>query len=220
MGATSFAGARGALFALANLSFGASVVLYNAFLPEIASEALDATVVNMRFVKPLDADLVRRLQQYERYKKAALDIDTLPRQERDVWQASADLRDRPAVRTLPQIDLQEMLLAFRDVALRAQMFSHHHVKREPLSVRERMSDVLAALEAGEFVDFVQLFRPEEGRMGVTVTFVAILELMRETLIDIVQTEPMAPLHVRRAGPVRTLHLVPESEPSEPQESVP
>jgi segregation and condensation protein A len=153
------------------------------------------------------ADLVRRLQQYERYKKAALDIDTLPRQERDVWQASADLRDRPAVRTLPQIDLQEMLLAFRDVALRAQMFSHHHVKREPLSVRERMSDVLAALEQGAFVEFAALFRPEEGRMGVTVTFIALLELMREGLIEVVQAELLAPLHVRRSSTNRRLELV-------------
>ena len=166
------------------------------------------------------AELVRRLQEYARFKRAALDVDQLVRLERDVWQASAEMRERPVARVLPQVTLREMLLAFRDVAARSQMFARHHVQREPLSVRERMSDVLAALEAGEFVDFVQLFRPEEGRMGVTVTFVAILELMRETLIDIVQTEPMAPLHVRRAGPVRTLHLVPESEPSEPQESVP
>ncbi|MGB8692759.1 MAG: segregation/condensation protein A [Steroidobacteraceae bacterium] len=166
------------------------------------------------------AELVRRLQEYERFKRAALDVDQLVRLERDVWQASAELRDRPVARVLPQVTLREMLLAFRDVAARSQMFARHHVQREPLSVRERMSDVLAALEAGEFVDFVQLFRPAEGRMGVTVTFVAILELMREALIDIVQTEPMAPLHVRRAGPVRTLHLVPEGEPSEPQESVP
>ena len=166
------------------------------------------------------AELVRRLQEYERFKRAALDVDQLERLERDVWQASAEMRERAVARLLPQVTLREMLLAFREVASRSQMFARHHVQREPLSVRERMSDVLAALEAGEFVDFVQLFRPAEGRMGVTVTFVAILELMREALIDIVQTEPMAPLHVRRAGPVRTLHLVAESEASEQQESVP
>ena len=166
------------------------------------------------------AELVRRLQEYERFKRAALDVDQLERLERDVWQASAEMRERPVARLLPQVTLREMLLAFRDVASRSQMFARHHVQREPLSVRERMSDVLAALEAGEFVDFVQLFRPAEGRMGVAVTFVAILELMREALIDIVQTEPMAPLHVRRAAPVRTLHLVAESEASEQQESVP
>ena len=159
------------------------------------------------------AELVRRLQEYERFKRAAQEVDQLPRLERDVWQASAELRDRPVARVLPQVTLREMLLAFREVATRSQMYAHHHVQRERLSVRERMSHVLATLESGEFVDFVQLFQPEEGRMGVTVTFVAILELMREGLIDIVQTEPMAPLHVRRAGPVRTLHLVPGGEDS-------
>lgn len=153
------------------------------------------------------AELVRRLQQYERFKKAAMDIDQLERLERDVWQASADLRDRPVAKTLPQVELREMLLAFRDVALRAQMFSHHHVKREPLSIRARMSDVLSAVEEGAFVDFVSLFRAEEGRMGVTVTFVAILELLREGLIDVVQTEPLAPLHVRKVPATPKLQLL-------------
>ena len=157
------------------------------------------------------AELVRRLQEYERFKRAASDVDQLPRLERDVFQASAELRERPVVRSLPQVTLREMLLAFRDVATRSQMFAHLHVQREPLSVRERMSSVLAALEHGDFVDFVRLFSPSEGRMGVTVTFVAILELLREGLIEIVQTEPMAPLHVRRAEPAPALQLVPTGE---------
>jgi segregation and condensation protein A len=153
------------------------------------------------------AELVRRLQQYERFKKAALDIDQLERLERDVWQASAELRDRPVAKSLPQVELREMLLAFKDVALRAQMFSHHHVQREPLSIRARMSDILSAVQEGAFVDFVALFRAEEGRMGVTVTFVAILELLREGLIDVVQTEPLAPLHVRKVPAAPKLQLV-------------
>ena len=161
------------------------------------------------------AELVRRLQEYERFKRAASDVDQLVRLERDVFQASAELRDRPVTRALPQVTLREMLLAFREVATRSQMFAHLHVQREPLSVRERMSSVLAALEAGEFVEFVRLFTPEEGRMGVAVTFVAILELLREGLIDIVQAEAMAPLHVRRAASVRTLQLVPGTEREQP-----
>jgi segregation and condensation protein A len=100
-----------------------------------------------------------------------------------------------------------MLVAFKDVVARAEMFAHHHIQRERLSVGERMSDILAALRTGAFVPFMQLFRPQEGRMGVTVTFVAILELMREGLIDIVQAQPYAPLHVRAASPGRTLHIV-------------
>jgi segregation and condensation protein A len=160
------------------------------------------------------AELVRRLQEYERFKRAASDVDQLVRLERDVFQASAELRERPVARVLPQVALREMLLAFREVATRAQMFAHHHIQREPLSVRERMSSILAALEPGVFTDFVRLFSATEGRMGVTVTFVAILELLREGLIEIVQTEALAPLHVRRATTAPTLHIVPESgEPS-------
>jgi segregation and condensation protein A len=153
------------------------------------------------------AELVRRLQEYERFKRAAADIDAIPRLERDVWQASVELRDRPVTRSLPQVTLQEMLLAFKEVAVRAAMFAHHHVRREPLSMRERMSNILAALEQGSFLEFGRLFTIEEGRAGVTVTFIAILELMREGLIDIMQTEAYAPLHVRAAAANRTLHLV-------------
>jgi len=151
------------------------------------------------------AELVRRLQEYERFKRAAEGIDQLERLERDVWPASAPLKERQVVRALPQLTLQEMLLAFKDVVARSQMFAHHHIQRERLSVGERMSDILARLGHSGFLPFTALFQPQEGRMGITVTFVAILELMREGLIDIVQTEPYAPLHVRAAGP--QLHLV-------------
>jgi len=160
------------------------------------------------------AELVRRLQEYERYKRAAERIDALPRLERDVWGASAELKERLVVRTLPQITLQELLIAFKEVVARAEMFAHHHVQRERLSVGERMSDILAALGTGGFLPFTQLFRPEEGRMGVTVTFVAILELMREGLIDIVQAQAYAPLHVRATGPARMLHVVADNPPDE------
>ncbi|HRX90898.1 MAG TPA: ScpA family protein, partial [Steroidobacteraceae bacterium] len=135
------------------------------------------------------AELVRRLQQYERFKRAAENIDRLPRLERDTWTATIDFSARKAARPVPQVALQEMLLAFRDVVQRAELFAHHHIQRERLSVRERMSSILAALEQSSFVEFAQLFKPEEGRMGVTITFVAILEMMREGLIDIVQSEP-------------------------------
>jgi segregation and condensation protein A len=153
------------------------------------------------------AELVRRLQEYERFKRAAEQIDTLPRLERDVWSVSAELKERRVARALPQVTLQELLIAFKDVVGRAEMFAHHHVQREQLSVGERMSDILAALAAGGFLPFMQLFRPEEGRMGVTVTFVAILELMREGLIDIVQAQPYAPLHVRATAPAPVLRVV-------------
>jgi segregation and condensation protein A len=161
------------------------------------------------------AELVRRLQEYERFKRAAQGIDALPRFERDVWPTSAELKERQLLRTLPQVTLQEMLIAFKEVVARSQMFAHHHIERERLSVGERMSDILAALGSEGFMPFMQLFRPEEGRMGITVTFVAILELMREGLIDIVQAEAYAPLHVRAAAPGRTLHVVADNTPTVP-----
>jgi segregation and condensation protein A len=159
------------------------------------------------------AELVRRLQEYERFKKAAEDIDRLTRMERDTLPASADLVERKVVKILPQVSLQEMLLAFKDVLSRAEMFSHHHVNRERLSVRQRMSDILSGLREAAFMNFTQLFRAEEGRMGVTVTFVAVLELMREGLIEIVQSEAYGQIHVRTAAAARHLKLV-ESDASD------
>lgn len=154
------------------------------------------------------AELVRRLQEYERFKRAAENMDNMPRQDRDFRIASAELVDRKVVRILPRVSLQEMLVAFQEVLARSDMFAHHHVQREPLSVRQRMTEVLSALEQGGFIEFPQLFRAEEGRRGVTVTFVAILELLREGLIDIAQSEPYAPLHVCKGNPAaRHLALV-------------
>jgi segregation and condensation protein A len=157
------------------------------------------------------AELVRRLQEYERFKQAAEGIDALPRLERDVFATSAELKDRQVVRVLPQVTLREMLLAFKDVVVRSEMFAHHHIQRERLSVRARMGDILTSLEQASFVEFVRLFRPSEGRMGVTVTFMALLELVREGLIEIVQAEPFAPLHVRASGPGRVLRVVSDND---------
>ena len=150
------------------------------------------------------AELVRRLQEYERFKKAAGDIDMLERLERDVLLASVEVTERPVVTKLPDITLKELLIVFKEALDRSEMFAHHHVRREPLSVRERMSNILVTLQTERYVDFQRLFDPREGRMGVTVTFLAILELIKESLIDVVQTEVFGPIHVRaaQAGPGR------------------
>ena len=145
------------------------------------------------------AELVRRLQEYERYKKAAEDLDTLPRLERDVFEVSAEVLEKQAGKALPQTTLKELVLAFRDVMSRSEMYAHHHIQREPLSVRQRMSDVLANLQGAEFREFTTLFVTEEGRLGVVVTFLAILELIRESLVELVQSEAFAPIHVRAAA---------------------
>jgi segregation and condensation protein A len=142
------------------------------------------------------AELIRRLQEYERYKQAAEDLDALPQLGRDVFQTEADMPHRKVERRPPDLDLQELLLALREVLQRAEMFTSHHVQREPLSVRERMSRILEALREDRFVEFGQLFRLEEGRLGVVVSFLAVLELIKASLIELVQAEPFGPIHVK------------------------
>jgi segregation and condensation protein A len=197
------------LMQVLQLELAGEYLLMAATLAEVKSRMLLPRIGSEVSAEESDprAELVRRLQEYERFKRAAEGIDRLPRLERDTWVASADLVERKVVRIPPQVSLQEMLLAFQDVLARSDMFAHHHVQREPLSVRQRMTDVLASLSTAAFVNFVQLFRADEGRRGVTVTFVAILELLREGLIEIVQSEACGPLHVRLGNPARHLTLV-------------
>ena len=154
------------------------------------------------------AELVRRLQEYERFKKAAQDISDLPRMERDIFPASAEAPERQVVTQMPDVTLKELLVAFHEVLRRAEMFSNLHFQREPLSVRQRMSEILTRIDANAFTSFADLFDPEEGRMGVAVTFIAILELLREALIEVVQAEEYSPLHVRVASSVRLVTDVP------------
>jgi segregation and condensation protein A len=145
------------------------------------------------------AELVRRLQEYERYKQAAEDIDELPRMGRDVFQAEAGAGNRKVVKLPPEVKLPDLISAFQDVMKRASMYAHHHVQLESLSVRERMTSVLDRVRASHFTRFNDLFTVEEGRMGVVVTFLAILELSKESLLEISQAESFAPIHVKAAG---------------------
>ena len=142
------------------------------------------------------AELVRRLQEYERFKQAAEDIDRLPRQDRDTTPAQVALPERPVNREPPQVELREMLLALHDVLKRAELFTGHAIRREALSVRQRMGEVLTRLAGGAFHRFESLFGPEEGRLGVVVTFLSILELTKERLLDIVQEAPLAPIYIK------------------------
>lgn len=142
------------------------------------------------------AELIRRLQQYERFKKAAEDIDEMPRMERDTFSASAALPKLPSSQPHPEVDMSELLLALHGVLKRADLFTSHHVERERLSTRERMSHILSVLQGDRFVTFESLFAVEEGRLGVVVTFLATLELVKEQLIEIVQAEVLGSIHVR------------------------
>jgi segregation and condensation protein A len=158
------------------------------------------------------AELVRRLQEYERYKQAAEDVDALPRLGRDVFQAHAEGPEQKIVRLPPEVDLKELVAAFRQVLQRASMYAHHHVQMESLSVRERMSSILGKVNPAGFTAFTDLFTVAEGRMGVVVSFLAVLELVKESLIELTQSEPFAPIHVKAATRIED---VPVSLPEEP-----
>lgn len=196
------------------LEIAAEYLVMAAMLAEIKSRMLLPRPVSEDDEDDPRAELVRRLQEYERYKQAAENIDELPRMERDLHQAAAELPEIKKRLRLPDITLQEMLLALHDVMHRAEMFSHHHIQREALSVRERMSFVLASLNPNKFIEFRSLFKRAEGRMGVVVTFLAILELIKESLIDIVQSEPYAPIYIKPAGAEIDEHPQPAVEKSE------
>ncbi len=150
------------------------------------------------------AELVRRLQEYERFKKAARDIDALERLERDVLQASAEITERPVVTKLPDITLKELLIVFKEALERSTMFAHHHVRREPLSVRERMSNDPRDAANGALRRFQPAVRSRAKAGWASPSRSSpMLELMKETLIDVVQTEPFGPIHIRAAQTPRT-----------------
>ena len=140
--------------------------------------------------------LIRRLQEYERFKQAAEDIDSLPRLGRDIFMASAQEPDLKKVRPYPEVLIQELLVELSNVFLRVDMNKSHKIDLEEISTRERMSRVLSMLNGENFVPFVDLFDLDEGRIGVVVTFLAIMELIKESLIEIVQSESYAPIHIK------------------------
>ena len=147
------------------------------------------------------AELVKRLQEYERFKKAAEDLDEIPRLERDINIANADAPNKEMVIRLPDVTLKEVLIAFHDVLKRAELNSELHFERETLSVRQRMSQIIKKIGTENFTDFSELFDLDEGRIGVAVTFLAILELLKDAMIDVVQNQEFAPLHIRVSSSV-------------------
>lgn len=144
-------------------------------------------------------ELIRRLQEYERYKQAAENIDTLPRLDRDLHIAKAALPVIEKVQPDPVVDLTEVLLALSNVLRRADRFGHHHIQLETLSTREKMSDILSNLSSSDFMPLTSLLNKQEGRLGVVVTFLAIMELMKDALIEIVQTDSFGPIHLKSRG---------------------
>jgi segregation and condensation protein A len=182
------------------LELAAEYLVMAAMLAEIKSRMLLPRPAEAEDEEDPRAELVRRLQEYEQFKKAAQDLDELPRLERDHFVTAAEVPPGYVRRSPPEVDLREVLLALRDLLARADLFTSHRVERETLSLRERMSSVLEGLRGKGFVPFVHLFELREGRAGVVVTFLAVLELIKSASIELVQADPFAPIHVRlRAG---------------------
>lgn len=178
------------------MELAAEYLLMAAMLAEIKSRMLLPRPESTEEEEDPRAELVRRLLEYEQFKQAAEDMDALPREQREIFVSEADLPELEQEKPEPDVELQELLLAFREVMQRADMFTSHHIRREQLSVRERMTSILETVkESKEFVVFHSLFTAEEGKMGAVVTFLAVLELVKGRLLDIVQIEPFSPIHL-------------------------
>lgn len=183
------------------LELAAEYLVMAAMLAEIKSRVLLPRRVSEEDGEEEDprAELIRRLQEYERFKTAAEDLDQLPRMERDVLPVEVDAPKNIQERSHPDVDMRELMLAMADIMRRAERFEHHEIQREQLSTRQRMNDILDRLKGGHFQPFRGLFDASEGKLGVVVTFLAILELIKESALDIVQQEVLGPIHVKLRG---------------------
>lgn len=180
-----------------SLELAAEYLVMAAILAEIKSRMLLPRPTNLEGVEEDPrAELIRRLQEYERFKKAAEDLDEIPRQGRDTFPVCTNSDAIEMEKPQPSVDLKEVLLAFSDVLRRAELSASHQIQMDTLSVRERMSRILSALQEKEFVSFSTLFNLKEGRLGVVVSFLAMLELLKDHLIEFVQTTPFGPIHIK------------------------
>ncbi|TNC82529.1 MAG: segregation/condensation protein A [Oleiphilus sp.] len=175
----------------------AEYLLMAAMLAEIKSRMLLPKPANEEeHEEDPRAELIRRLQQYERFKLAAEDLDRLPRVHRDIALAQVEVDKSGVSKPQVEVSLDELIAALNSVLSRSSMFESHHVAREKLSTRERMSRILARVSEENFVSFYQLFTGAEGRQGVVVTFLAMMELVKEQLIELVQAQPLGPIHLK------------------------
>jgi segregation and condensation protein A len=178
------------------LELAAEYLVMAAMLAEIKSRMLLPRPEECADEDDPRAELIRRLQEYEQFKKAAEDMDALDRLERDIFLTNIEVPKFEVEMPLPDVRINDLVMAFRDVVNRAEQYASHHVQREPLSVRERMVFVLETLSSDRFTSFLDLFDPREGRMGLVVSFLAILELLKESMIELVQSESYAPIYIK------------------------
>ena len=181
------------------LELAAEYLVMAAMLAEIKSRMLLPRPVEEGEEDDPRAELIRRLQEYERFKKAAEDIEELPRVERDILEINVIQTEVVVEEKLPQVDMKDLMHALQQVLRRSEMYAAHEIQQEPLSLRERMTQVLSSLAVDDFVEFSSLFTAAEGRDGAIVTFIAILELLKDRVIEIVQSEVFAPIYVKPAS---------------------
>jgi len=187
------------LMEVLQLELAGEYLVMGAMLAEIKSRMLLPRTTTDDEEDDPRAELVRRLQEYERYKQAAEQIDELPRLERDLFAVVVDFTEKKTSQKPPDVKLDQILHAFADVLARAEMYTHHMIHREALSVRERMTVVLDRVKSDSFIEFKDLFSIDEGRAGVIVSLLAILELIKESLIDMVQNEINGPIYLKAAA---------------------
>lgn len=179
-----------------SLALAAEYLVMAAILAEIKSRMLlPKPVESEAQEEDPRAELVRRLQEYERYKQAALDLDQLPRLERDTFTVEAGSDQIAVCKPLPKVAMQELVHALLDVIKRMELHSHHQVHMDELSIQEKMNIVLTQLQTHDRIIFTSIFNKTEGKAGVVVTFLAILELLKQHLIELVQTAPFAPIYL-------------------------
>ena len=178
------------------LELAGEYLLMAAMLAEIKSRLLLPIFEEIEDEEDPRAELVRRLLEYERYRKVSEEINTLDRVERDIYPSSVETAQFEQPLVLPDIQLKELVISFQEVLKKAEMFSTLHFTKEPLSVKERMIKILEKIENEDFVRFEDLFDLKEQKIGLVVTFLAILELMKELLIEIVQAEEFGTIHVK------------------------
>ena len=167
-----------------------------AYLAELKSRMLLPRPEEQAEEEDPRAELIKRLQEYQRYKEAAEKIDQIPRLDRDIFAANAKLPEFTTETPLIDVPLEELTIALAEVMRRAEQSKAHLINFEELSTRERMSNILERMKNESFIEFTSLFNTSEGKIGVVVTFLAILELLKDSLIEIVQSEEFGPIHIK------------------------
>ena len=167
-----------------------------AYLAELKSKMLLPRPEEQKDEEDPRAELIRRLQEYQRFKSAAEKIDSMPRIDRDFYAAQAQLPEFALETPLADIPLEGLTLALAEVMRRVEQSQAHLINFEQLSTRERMTHILERMRNEAFIEFTTLFNKEEGKIGVVVTFLAILELLKDSLIEIVQSEEFGPIHIK------------------------